>query len=1251
MYKKRILTLLIGFAGTISLIAQPFTTFAEKDFSPGTVFSTQFNLGKNYADSVWSVNLIYPEFRLATKSETELLKEKGIPAQELPAVETSLSISRKQGFLDVYFTPFAYRNGHWMRMAGCKIQLVANPRIIARKAQALPNLIQRYTDHSVLSKGKWVKISVPEEGIYQLTASKLKSWGFNNINRVKIYGYGGRILPQKLEFSGDNSVIDDLCEVATWRRSNSLLFYAEGTLRWSWDATKRAWNRAQNTYSRASYYFITEGESPLEMKVIEPTTASTTTLTSAIVPALHEKDAFAWYEGGTEFFSSYDFINKNTQSFTLSTPGFSGGTAKVAVAVSAASTLKNTNVETLANSLNLGTFSISTYDSETESARETRALFSTDSLLENNTFKITTTAGNSARLNYILASYPRKLDASVPFVFTPATMSPSAAVIRAENATASTQLWRIASASAPTAIIKTTINGTKITAQIEDAKQRYIFVDVAKNYAEPSRVGTIENQDLHADSAQDMVIIIPESGKLKKQAERLAMAHRAEGLRVKIVRADQLYNEFSSGTPDATAYRRYLKMLYDRAKTTADMPRYLLLFGNCYWDNRLLLGSSFSTKDLLLAFEVSPNDRLINIPHGTLYSYVTDDYYGLLDDGEGSAIASRDKVDLGIGRFICTTEEEAKILVDKTLEYMENKNVGAWKNRVIMLADNGDNNLHQEDCETTVRNIQNANDELIIKKYYWDAYPMTTSATGNSFPQVTRMLQEELKRGALIFNYTGHGSPRQLSHNKLLQTSDFEKITDGNMPLWIFASCEITPYDQQMEDIGRATLFNTKQGSVAIVCATRSVYAIYNRALNAAYSRYVLSSDGNGKPYTLGDAMRLAKVSLVTNAGDRSMNKLKYALLGDPALTLTAPRGQVVVDSIDREAITSSTNIQLKAGQKVRFAGHVERNGLLATDFNGTVTGSLYDRLENIICKNNNNANKTAMVYQDRKNALFEGSDSIRFGRFQLNVVVPRDISYSEDKGRMYFYAVNTDHSEESHGSTTQFHLNGTIQTQKTDTLGPKVFVYLNSTDFPDGGYVSTAALFGATLHDISGINANGLGVGHNIELSIDGDVNNIIVLNDYFAYDFGSTTSGTIQYPLTNLSPGRHKLTLRVWDVNDNSTTTSLNFFVSEDLTGGYDVNATANPAYTTTTFVTTLENSNEKTDVSVEVYDIAGRRIWNETSSTSANARYDAIRWSLTDYANRPVPAGIYIYRSIISSSSKRVTTKSKKMIIVRQ
>lgn len=1250
MNKKRFFSFTIGLIAALSLTAQPFTAFQDKDYPPGTSYTTQFQLGPNYADSVWSIQLIYPEFKPVTKEEVLSLQNKNAAKTCLPQIETNLSVSRKVGFLDVSFSPFVYRKGEWLRITGCKIQLVGKPIERVNRSRAVPRMGQRYSAHSVLSKGKWVKVSVPDEGIYQLTASKLKSWGFSDINRIKVYGYGGRILPQKLEFSGNNCVVDDLCEVATYRRKGSLLFYANGTIKWTWDAATQSWNRKQNTYSKAAYYFITEGDTPLSMSTLEPTTTSIDTISTAIVPALYEKDAFAWYEGGTEFFDGYDFINGNSHSFTLATPDVAQGHAKVTIAMSAASTLNSTHVETQVNSTLLGDFTISTYDSETESARESRATFNTDFLSPKNTFKITTTLGNAARLNFILASYPRNLDATEPFVFIPSTISPWPSIVRISHANVNTQLWRLANSSSPTAIIKSQIEGSQLTAQIDDMTQRYILVDVSKNYAEPTRIGTIKNQDLHADSAQDMVIIIPESGKLQQQAERLAKVHREHGLRVRIVRTDQIYNEFSSGTPDATAYRRYIKMLYDRAQTSADVPRYLLLFGDCYWDNRLLLGAPVSAKDLLLAFEVSPSDRTTNIPHGTLYSYVTDDYYGLLDDGEGATFTNRDKVDIGIGRFICTTPEEAKTLVDKTIDYMENKTVGGWKNKVIMLADNGDNNLHQNDCEETVRSIQNANNELIIKKYYWDAYPITTSATGNTFPQVTRMLQEELKRGALIFNYTGHGSPRQLSHNKLLQTSDFEKATEGNMPLWIFASCEITPYDQQIKDIGRASLFNKNKGAVALVCATRSVYAIYNKALNAAYSRYVLSNDLNGMPYTLGDAMRMAKVSLVSSAGDRSMNKLKYALLGDPALTLAAPRGELVVDSIDGQVITTNTNLQLRAGQKVRFAGHIVRNGAVATDFNGEVTGSLYDRLENITCKNNNNANDHPMVYQDRKNALFEGSDSVKSGRFNLNVVIPRDISYSNDCGRMYFYAVNNTHSEESHGSTTQFHLNGTVQTSKADTLGPKVFIYLNSPDFPNGGFVSPSALFGATLSDASGINANGLGIGHDIELILDGNTSNAIILNDYFTYDFGSTTNGTIQYPLTDLKPGKHSLTLRVWDLNDNSTTQSLSFFVNDNLREGFDVNATENPAYSTTTFVTTLEPSANAKSVQIEVYDIAGRRIWDAESTNLNQAYYDAIHWPLTDYAGHLVPGGVYIFRSIITTDSTKIITKSKKMIIVR-
>ena len=105
----------------------------------------------------------------------------------------------------------------------------------------------------------------------------------------------------------------------------------------------------------------------------------------------------------------------------------------------------------------------------------------------------------------------------------------------------------------------------------------------------PEYVYNIMNQDHHADSQVDMVIIIPTSQQLLSQAQRLKTFHEQhDGLSVRIIPADEIFNEFSSGTPDANAYRRYLKMLYDRATSTDDAPKYLLLFGDCLWDNRMV---------------------------------------------------------------------------------------------------------------------------------------------------------------------------------------------------------------------------------------------------------------------------------------------------------------------------------------------------------------------------------------------------------------------------------------------------------------------------------------------------------------------------------------------------------------------------------------------------------------------------------------------------------------------------------------
>ena len=1209
-------------------------------------FSTQICTGSNTGASDWEATMEFPELMPMRNEEERLLRTLGYHPGHMPQVEQSYGISRKVGYIDISFIPIVERDGRYYRILSAKI--VAQPRP-NRRAPQQGTTSERYAANSVLASGKWVKIKVDTEGIYQLTYSKLREWGFNNPERVQLYGYGGRILPQALKFSGPEALTDDLEEVPMLRREGSMIFFAEGTVRWDASSGKHQ----NNHYSRHSYYFLTEGDNPAQMAELSESSDEAEEVVRTITGhAVLDNDAFGWYGGGTEMYDSYDFINGSQHAFRVLTPS-AEGTGKVDIAFSASSTSNSdTRVSVDLSGTTLGSFGVVPYSSDTESARETRTSFQATNLTEQNNFSFKVTNGRAARLNFIRINYDRTLKASdTPFAFE-VTGTRGTVELRAANANSNSQLWRLGSAGNPTSRIASRFENEELCAKVSRSNStRYVIVDItSSSYPEPQKANDIATQNLHGDRGLDMVIVIPASRKLETQAKRLADAHSKEGLKVKVVSADEIYNEFSSGTPDATAIRRYMKMLYDRASTASEAPRYLLLFGDCAWDNRMLSQewSRETPDDYLLAFEVSHTDGSTN-SIGTLYSYVTDDYYGLLDDGEGVNI-TREKIDLGIGRLPCHDEETARIYVDKILDYMSNRQTGAWKNRIIMTADNGDNNLHMNDCESVIRTLKSATaDRFILKKVYWDAYTWTTAATGNSFPQVTRLLEQDIREGAIMFNYTGHGSPNQISHNKILKTENFLADTQMRMPLWVFASCEITPFDQQRDDIGRAALSNEKGGAVAVICASRSVYANYNSSLNEQLCRYILGAGDENGQYTIGDALRLTKVTMIQDGTDNSMNKLKYVLLGDPALRLSVPRGTVQIDSINGIAVNSLTDMRLSAGQQVRFSGSVlTTEDTVDESFMGEVTGTLFDCEETITCKNNGNRASTAKVYKDRTRRLFEISDSVRNGKFSLQMSIPRDISYSTDRGRLYLYAVNEAHDFECHGFNESFHLDGTVETQ-ADTLGPKIFLYLNSPDFPDGGIVGREALFQATIADSAGISCSGISAGHDIELILDGKTSSPMVLNDYFQYDFGTFVSGTISYPLSGLETGRHTLMLRAWDLNENSSTASLSFIVSDKPTGGLDINATQNPASTKTTFITTMAVS-EDARVYIEVYDAMGRMVWT-SSSAAQSTSYHSEAWTLNSSSGTPLPAGIYLYRARIEASSGGGTTKTKKIIITKQ
>ena len=1034
----------------------------------------------------------------------------------------------------------------------------------------------RYAAHSVLSSGHWAKIRVSETGFYHLTDALIRKAGFKNPKKVKIYGYGGELQPEVL--TGEYlSETDDLKEVATCTIKGKRLFHASGPVSWASNTTLA---RTRNPYSDYGYYFLTESDD-------EPLTADSASFVSSYYPSasdyhdLYEVDDYAWYHSGRNLYTSEKLTVGSDRNITL--PGVHSTTTQINVNLSydskfvATLLMNGTTIGTLTASSGL-TSSGTLSDGNAVATQASWKFLLPDSVMKTTDNKLTLrqTSGGEVRLDYVSLCY-----------------------------------------STPKAL-----------------------TDFTTSLPVPEYLYNITNQDHHADSAVDMVIIIPTSQKLLSEAERLKTLHETyDSLRVRIVPADELYNEFSSGTPDANAYRRYMKMLYDRAGTEADQPRYLLLFGDGAWDNRMLSSGwrSLSPDDFLLCYE-SENS------FSATKSYVSDDYYCLLDDNEGGSIL-KDKFDAAVGRLSARTAEEAKILVDKIYAYRTNAYAGAWQNTLCFLGDDGDQNRHMQDAEAVVSTVKSLYANYDIKKIYWDAYTRVTSSTGNSFPDVTRLIKQQLQKGALVMNYSGHGGPSLLSHEAVLRITDFGEASSLRLPLWVTAACDVAPFDGQSDNIGETAMFNKKGGSIAFYGTTRTVYASYNRLQNQSFMKYLLASK-NGRRLTIGEAAYLAKNDFVSGSTEMLTNKLQYVLLGDPALTLASPTEQAVIDSINGKAVADGIQ-QLKAGSKVTLKGHLPGHA----DFNGVVTITVRDIEETIVGKQNDPvATETAFEFQDRPNTIYNGSDSIRNGQFSFSFAVPKDISYSDKTGLFLVYAVNNDKSLSAHGECESFTLTGT-EDLSNDGVGPSIYCYLNSESFVNGSTVNATPYFYAELTDKDGINVSG-GIGHDLELIIDNDMNLTYQLNERFQYDFGDYCKGKVDYVLPELSDGPHKLLFRAWDAQNNSSVAELSFVVNATQQPTLsNVICTKNPATTSTSFVISHDRAGSEVDVELEVFDTSGRLLWRKSETGIPTDQTYTIDWDLTTGNGSRLKTGVYLYRVLISNNGSSKASQAKKLIVLGQ
>jgi hypothetical protein len=1091
----------------------------------------------------------------------------------------------------------------------------------------------RYASESVLNSGKWVKIQVAEDGIYKLTAADLKKMGFSNLDKVAVYGYGGWPLDE--DFS--TTYIDDVPEVAVWRSADYLLFYGKGPRKWEYSSSDKSFIHTNNPYSNYGYYFVSEKETTgRTMEKAASAAGATLQVTTFDDYVLHEEELVSVNSSGRELYGE-SFTSTLSRDFTISVPGITNDEGKATLSfISRGNGTITMNVD--GNALISG--SVSVPSDEYEVARELyreRAWMADKGETVKVNIGYSTTGHKNVHLNYFRLQMKRQLKVYDNYTFfrsLSARGNASRFVI--QGADASTLVFDVTDGVNPQQM-ETSLNGTELSFSIPASASLREFVVVKPSQIKaPVTVGEVANQNLHALPQQDMIIIAQPN--FTTQAERLAEAHRTkDNLTVRVVTPESIYNEFSSGTPDATAYRRFMKMFYDRKTSEADAPKYLLLFGDGSFDNRKLTSAwkSVDMSNMLLTYQTENSL--------SSQSYVIDDYFGFLDDADNKKSLQNKKLCLGIGRFPIRTVEQATQMVDKVISYMENKNTGSWKNNLCFMADDGSNTdgfmtEHMEFADQLAGYVESEHPEFLVNKLYYDAYKK--DMTAGTYPDVRSGLQKLLKDGLLLFNYTGHGGTTALSDEKVLTQTDINQFTYTHLPVWVTATCDFTRFDDLNTSAGEDVFLNKSSGGIALFTTVRVAYSRPNFPINDNVIRNLFERN-NGRRRTLGEVMQATKNTL------SSVYKLGFCLIGDPAVKMAYPEFGMKVTTVN------GNSISFKALEKITVEGEVlDASGQLVTDFTGIVNPTVKDSKVTVTClKNSNKDDSPAFTFTDYPNTIFIGNDSVRNGKFSFTFTVPKDISYSNLQGKMNLYAVDTESGNEAQGNFDNFIVGGTSDTAETDTIGPEIrALYLNDTTFVDGGQVNTTPYFVAELWDKSGVNITGSSVGHDMMLVIDESTVLSYNLNSYYELLLGEDGTGIVKFPIPALEPGKHTAEFWVWDILNNSTVRTFTFEVVEGLKPFlFDVIATPGIAREQVTFHLMHNRPESWMRVGIMVYDLAGRQLWkHEESGTSGLFENYTVSWDLTSGGARMRP-GVYIYRAAISTDNSKDATKARKFIIL--
>lgn len=1199
------------------------------------LYSTTVNLSKAGINS----NSVSIEI-IPKKTEKVEIKNNEFISSKIDFIQ-SVFYGRDVPYLNLSFHPYIKKSGIVYKIIDFELKIIAKENKLLKNNPV-------YKSNSVLNFGTWVKIAIPERGIYKITNSELESLGFSNPGSVRVFGND----VGELSFWNEYFVDNDLIENKIYKGSDYILFFAEGAEKWFYNESKEMFEIQKNSFSDTAYYYLTDkntGFSNSISNISQPTQTESATITNYDYFASYEEETINILHSGRIWLGE-SFLYEQQKTFNFEIPNYvSGSNAKIRISTAARAFSNSTMNYSFAGNNKTVTFD------DVDGAHHLKYV---DPLTNYYDFILNTesldvdlkynkpTSSAEAWIDKIILNAKRELkysDGQMIFRSRDNVGKNNYSKFKISSGNSNLMIWNINNPTQPENI-QYDISGTTLSFKIKtDTVKEFIVFDVTNCLTpvfEGNSLGNIENQDLHNVSSNiDMLVITPAEFEL--QANQFAQIHRDyDDYNVLVVKTNEIYNEFGCGQAGAPPIRDYIRMVYE--KTNKNL-RYVLLFGDGTYNNKADI-SEFNPNYI-------PTYQTFNSFNTDGISTTSDDFYALLDNDEGEYTG---KLDLAVGRMPIKNTQEADEMVAKIQMYYSNQSYGDWRNIVTLLADDwdesGDNFV--DDSEIIANKVNQNMPYMNIKKIYLDAYMQQSSANGEEYPDAVTELNNRVNNGSLIVNYIGHGSEEALSGERVVTRQIINNWNNFEaLALFITGTCSFSRYDdasttEDKTSAGEMVVLNPNGGAIVMLTTARVSYSGTNLSLNNNFYDYLFSK--NGDDYLkIGDAYFMAKNDM-NNDTNNSYNALFFTLLGDPAIKLMYAENKIHTTKINAVEIENYSDT-LRALDRVTINGFVsDDNDVLLRDFNGTLTLTFFDKKQDFQTLNNDG--NGSVPFWTQYNKLFRGRASVTNGNFDISFIIPRDIIYSYGKPKFSYYANTT--NKQATGYYEDITLGGINPDAEEDNQGPKIRLFMNDSSFVTGGMTDPNPSVFAILSDENGINTSSASFGHDILATLDDNPNKAYSLNEYYQSDIDNYKQGTVDYGLFKLAPGNHTVSLKAWDTYNNSSEKTITFVVTEDneLILKHLLNY-PNPFTTNTDFYFEHNKPGIYLDVLLQIFTVSGKLVKTiHQPMTTTGYRSEPINWDgLDDFGNK-IGSGVYIYRVKIRTPDGKTAEEYEKVLILK-